>query len=180
MTNWRSRWLHNSGQSLVEVTIGIVFLCMAVLVLIDLSMIVIASSMNNSACQHAAWAAASGAPAEAMNRAQAVIDSINSRGKGNLLSTFRIAAPAQMDITSSPARSVDPDYPGKTFSVGGPITGTATVVTEVTVHPFMLEHMFGPLRFSSRQSAPITYIAPPDPQILSGALPLRKVQEVGM
>src|SRR5437762_742308 len=92
-----------SAQSLIEATIGIVVLVIVVITLIDLAMIIYGVSLNDSACGNAARASASGNPADAEHRAQAVLDQLNARQAGAIVSHFSLVPPVQVNIISEPS-----------------------------------------------------------------------------
>ncbi len=152
-----------AGQSLIEVTVGIVILIPASLILVDLAVVVYGVQLNDSACQNAARAAASGSPSESQFRAQTVVDRMNGRSNGSLVSGFRLLLPVEMKITGQPTSQRD-FYTGKQVSQGGLISGTATVTTEADVRPFLVHIICGqkpPFTMRARQTFPISYIMPP-------------------
>lgn len=155
----------NTGQSLVEVTVGIVVLLFVVLALTDLAVIILACSQNNAACRIAVRAAASGDPSEALERAQVAIDNLNKQREDGLVSRFTIAGPVQTEVTSAPITTKDPNDSRRTVCSGGPMLGTATVTTEISVRPFLLQHLTCASQehfcFRAKQSFPITYVVAP-------------------
>lgn len=150
------------GQSLIEVTAGLIVLVPVVIVLIDLSVILLGVQTNDANCRNAARAAAEGDPAEASFRAQAVMNRSNLQANQPLISGSRLILPVEVKISSRPL--TEPDIAtGKQMNTGGPVTGTATVTTEVEIRPFIVHMMYGgksPLKFTSRQSFPMSYVAP--------------------
>lgn len=150
------------GQSLIEVASGLVVLMPVLMLLIDLAVIMYGVQLNNSACHNAVQAAASGPPAEAYYRARAVIDLVNSRNAGTLVSNFAIKGSVEPKIESAPASYLDP-FTGKMVNPGGLVVGTATVTTTVEIRPFVIYHIYGgklPLIFTSSQSFPLRYVMP--------------------
>lgn len=151
-----------SGQSLIELTAGFVVLVPVLLVLLDLSVIIYGVQLNDTACHNAAQAAAAGEPTEAHYRAQTIVNQVNSRTTGQLVSHFALDGTVECKIETAPVPYRDP-MTGMTVNPGGVITGTATVVTTVEIRPFIVYHVYGgrlPLKFSSRQSIPIRYVVP--------------------
>jgi hypothetical protein len=151
-----------AGQSLIEVTVGIVVLIPAILVLLDLAMILYGVQLNESTCRNAVRAAASGDPEESKYRAQAVIDRVNERTYGHLVSEYKLVMPVETKIVNQPAMEKDPDS-GRPVCTGGPITGFIGITTEVEIKPFIVHLVYGgqsPLKFRARQTFPISYIVP--------------------
>lgn len=154
--------MRRSGQSLIEVTAGLVVLVPALLVLVDLSVIMYGVQLNNTACRNAVQAAATGEPAEAQYRAQTILDQANSRIAGQLVSHFALDGPVECKIEAAPIPYRDP-MTSMTVNPGGLITGTATAITTVEIRPFIVHCVYGghlPLKFSCRQSIPIRYVVP--------------------
>jgi len=151
-----------SGQSLIEFTAGLVVLVPVLLVLVDLAIVIYGVQLNDTACHNAAQAAAAGEPAEAQYRAQTVLNQVNSRTTGELVSHFALDRPVESEIEAAPIPYRD-QMTGKTVNPGGVITGTATVTTTVEIRPFIVHNVYGkrlPLKFSCRQSIPIRYVVP--------------------
>ncbi|HEY9679060.1 MAG TPA: TadE family protein [Drouetiella sp.] len=141
------------GQSIIELAVGLIALIPIVLVIFDLAVIVIAVQINDSTCREAARVAASGAPSEQTNRANAVIARANARAAG-MLSNFQLKN-VNSTVTQAQADALKP--------YGGALNGTVTVQTEVDVKPFVVQAAYGggaPLKFRSQQSFPITYVVP--------------------
>jgi hypothetical protein len=154
------RGSRRSGQSLIEVTVGIIVLIPAVLVLLDLAFVIYGVERNDSACQNAARAAASGPPAEAQARAQTALDRVNGNCPGGIVSSFQLVLPLEMKISRQPMPERD-EYTGQLICHGGPVIGSATVSTEVEVRPFLVHYICTgktPLKFRATQTFPISYI----------------------
>jgi hypothetical protein len=153
----------NSAQSLIEVTVGIIVLIPALMVLWDLSIILYGVQLNDTMCRNAARAAATGDPAEASSRAQAILTHANDRANPPVLSNFALVPPVELNITSQPDMKIDPEN-GKKTTAGGTVNGTTTVTTQVEIRPFIVHVVCGgqlPLKFRTRQTFPISYIMPP-------------------
>jgi hypothetical protein len=149
----------DGAQSIVEVVFGIVFLFIGVLMLVDLAMVIYGVELNDIACQNAARAAAAGAPSEARTRAHAVVDGMS---QPRLISTLCIVPPVETKISSQPPAHTDDDT-GEPFAGAGQVCGDVTVQTEVAVRPLCLHMVLGgrsPLKFRSRHTFPISYVAP--------------------
>jgi hypothetical protein len=150
------------GQSLIEVTIGLVIFVPVVLTLLDLSVIFFATQQNENLCRSAAEAAASCDPAQSQARVLVLVDRQNASSLGSMVSHFRLVQPIQMKVTSAPT-PVEDLASDETFNPGGPVTGTATVATAVDVKPFVVQAIYAgktPLTFESKHSFPIKYIMP--------------------
>jgi hypothetical protein len=149
-----------TGQSLIELVVGLLALIPIVLAILDLAVIVIAVQMNDSTCREAARVAASGPPdtQDIQQRSGAIIARANQRGIG-MMSNFQLISATS---TASSSYLNGPQINnGQTF--GGPVNGTVTVVTEVDVRPFIVQWCYSgvtPLRFRSSQTFPITYVIP--------------------
>lgn len=150
------------GQSLIEVTVGIIVLVPVVICLIDLAVILLGVQTNDANCRNAARAAASGDPSEATFRAQTVMARSSMQANPPLISGSKLSTTVDVKVISQPI--TEPDIAtGKQISPGGPITGTATVTSEVQIRPFVVHMVYGgklPLTFTSKQSFPISYVAP--------------------
>jgi Flp pilus assembly protein TadG len=158
------RLARNSGQSLIEVTVGIIVLVMVALVLIDLAVILFGVQLNDANCRNAAGAAAEGNPAEAASRAATVIDHANARANAPIISHFHLVLPVETKIVNQPKSQIDVTS-GTQVNPGGAVTGTVGVTTEVEVRPFLVHYLVGgksPLTFKAHQSAPINYVVSPD------------------
>lgn len=132
------------------------------LALVDLAVIMYGVQLNNTACRNAAQAVASGDPAEAQYRAETVLNQVNNRTTGELVSHFALDGPVESKIEAAPIPYRDP-MTGRTVNPGGLITGTATVITTVEIRPFIVYRIYGgrlPLKFSCRQNVPIRYVVP--------------------
>ncbi|MBI2812127.1 MAG: hypothetical protein HYX67_15030 [Candidatus Melainabacteria bacterium] len=143
------------GQSIVELSVGLIALIPIVLVVFDLAVIVIGVQINDSTCREAARVAASGAPQDQANRAKAVISRANQRAAG-MLSNFKL-------VTDPPVSTVTQAQANNLAPYGGALNGTVTVQTEVEIRPFVVQAAYNgksPLIFRSQQSFPITYVVP--------------------
>ena len=151
-----------SGQSLIEVTVGLVVLVPVVLVLIDLSTLFLGAQANESTCRNAARAAAAGDPVYATTRALSIINRSNDRSRSGMVSNFVLAQPVDVRVTSRPVSEMDQNS-GQMINPGGAVTGTATVTTEVDVRPFVVQAVYGgksPIKLRSQQTFPISFIQP--------------------
>ncbi len=144
-----------SGQSMVELVCGLFILIPLVLVLFDLAVIVIAVQVNDQTCRQAARAAASGDPASAMQRAQAVVARANQQGS-SMMSNYTLAA-LNFNPTTLPGDAA------ALVPFGGTVTGTVSVDTTVDVKPFIVPYVYSggaPLTFRSSQTYPFSYVVP--------------------
>jgi len=149
-----------TGQSLIELVVGLLALIPIVLAIFDLAVIVIAVQMNDSTCREAARVAASGPPdtQDIQQRAGAIITRANKRASA-MMSNFQLIS-ATSTASSNYISGLQTSN-GQTF--GGPVNGTVTVITEVDVRPFIVQWCYNgvtPLRFRSSQTFPITYVIP--------------------
>jgi hypothetical protein len=152
LVGYRMR-LRKSGQSTVELVCGLIILVPLVLVLFDLAVIVIGVQVNDQTCRQAARAAASGDPASAQQRAQAVVARANQQGS-SMLSNFIL-----MPLAFNPA-TVQADALAL-VPYGGTVSGTVTVQTEVDIRPFIVPYVYNggaPLKFRSSQTFPFTHV----------------------
>ena len=143
----------HSGLSLAEFAVGLLVLIPLVLCFIDLSAIVLAVQLNDQVCREAARIASLGDPAQALVRANAVINKASGQA-GGMVSNLHL-----IDLENS-VTQFDLD---KLKPLGGPVEGTVKVRTEVDVRPMAVHYLIGaksPLIFSSKQSFPFTYIVP--------------------
>jgi hypothetical protein len=155
--------MRKTGQSLIEVLVGITVLIPVALLMLDLTMIVWAVQSNDVLCRSAARAAANGNPAQATSRAQTVIDRARAGSLGRMISNFLLVSPVETKITGSPKSEIDVALE-KQVNPGGPVSGSTTVTTEVEVKPFMVHMFYGKtsLRFRAQQTFPISYVMPPE------------------
>jgi hypothetical protein len=141
------------GSSFIELATGLLALIPVVLVIFDLCMIVIGVQINDSTCREASRVAASGNPLQAQSRAQAIVDRANSRASG-MVSNF-VLANFTSTVTAADVAAVG--------TYGGPVNGTVTVETDVSIHPMVVQLVYtgkSPLHFRSQQSFPFTYVVP--------------------
>jgi Flp pilus assembly protein TadG len=141
------------GSSFVELGAGLIVLIPIVLVIFDLCAIVIGVQVNDSTCREAARVAASGNPLDAQSRAQAIIDRANLHAS-SFASNFSLA---------SCVSTVTPQDVAALGTFGGPLTGTVTVQTDVSIHAFVVQLVYSgqsPLHFRSQQVFPFTYVVP--------------------
>ncbi len=159
--NRRSREIGRySGQSLIEVTVGIVALVPLVLFLIDFSLVVWSIQSNDTTCRDAVRAAACGDPADATARAQAALNEAGQRDPRAMISNSVLVSSVDVQVTGKPVPQID-EALNNTFNPGGPVTGTVTATTEVEVRPFVLQGFLPrKVTFRSQHSCPITYVMP--------------------
>jgi hypothetical protein len=139
------------GQSAVEFVVGLIVLVPIFLIVFDLSVIYAGVSFNDHVCREAARAAASGPPDAIMRgspqlRAQATIAQADTN------TAFQVTPECGVseNLVSMPKHNL-----------GGPVEGSETVTTTVTVHPPFLIRCFvskDGLQFSARKTSPITYV----------------------
>jgi hypothetical protein len=154
-----SERMRRTGQSLIELTAGIVVLVPVLLFLADFALILWAVQSNDMICRDAARAAAAGDPLEAPARAQAVVNGEGDR-HSSLVSNTVLVPPVDVSVTHEPVLQYD-RLSRKEFGPGGPVYGTVTVATEVEIKPFVLKALTGrKFTFRANQTFPITYIAP--------------------
>ena len=148
----------SKGQSIIELAVGLIAVIPIVLVVFDLAIIIIAVQINDSTCREAARVAASGAPSDAINRANAVINRANAHSIG-MVTGFALV-PANT-VTFTPAGIIATAT--SMIPYGGALQGTVNVKTSVQVKPFIVQHIYsgaGSLTFNSSQTFPITYVVP--------------------
>lgn len=141
-----------NGQSSIEFVCGLAVLIPIMLIAIDLCVVYVGVSFNDRVCREATRAAANGPPnalssGSPRSRAQAAIETANKNA------TFQVDPNCSVleTITSLPKPNL-----------GGAVDGSITVETTITVHPPLLLRGFFEkrgLRFSTRATCPITYIA---------------------
>jgi hypothetical protein len=141
------------GSSFIELATGLLVIIPIVLVIFDLCVIVMGVQINDSTCREAARVAASGNPLQAQSRAQTIIDRANSRASG-MVSNF-VLANFTSTVTAQDVAALG--------TYGGPVKGTVTVETDVSIRPLVVELVYtgkSPLHFRSQQSFPFTYVVP--------------------
>jgi Flp pilus assembly protein TadG len=154
--------MRRNGQSLLELTIGIVVLAPVVLVLLDLSFMLLGAQSNDKICLSAARAAAAGDPSQASARAQSVIERAEQRKPAAMISNPVLSEAPLVEIRSCPETQKDP-FTNKEFNPGGPITGAVTVTTQFEFRPLIINTFFTKerkLTFRAQHSFPITYVVP--------------------
>jgi len=140
------------GQSIIELAVGLMALIPIVLVVFDLAVIIIGVQINDSTCREAARVAASGNPADANERAAAVVARQNLKTSG-MLSNFQLKTVNSV-VTSDLVQLQ---------KYGGPVQGTITIETEVDIKPFVVQYAYNgqsPLKFRARQGFPYTFVFP--------------------
>ena len=162
------------GQSIIELSVGLMALIPIMLVIFDLAVIVIGVQINDSTCREAARVAASGDPMQAKARAAAVVVRANAKANG-MLSNFTLTSVNALNANTPPAAITQSDM-DKLKPYGGSVQGSVTVQTEVDVKPFVVQMAYNgksPLKFSAKQTFPFTYVVPNQAQVNtpSGQLP---------
>lgn len=150
------------GQSLIEVTIGIVVLCGVMIVLFDLAVLLYGVQSNERVCQNATRAAASGDPKEVQFRAQTAIDLATQHAGSAMVSPPQLVLPIAVKIDTYPQPEFD-IAANKQVNPGGPVEGTVTVTTQVTIRPLVIYRLYGAgpnLVFKARRTFPICYVVP--------------------
>lgn len=148
----RSPARQSQGHSAIEFACGLVVLVVIILGVVDLCVIYSAVSFNDRVCREASRAAASGPPdfissgAPRMRARSAIV-------RANKISSIQVDPDCSVSekITAKPGQHL-----------AGPVEGSASVETTVTVHPPMLiGAWFGKrgLQFHANESFPITYMA---------------------
>ena len=134
------------AQSIVELIAGIIVLIPIVFIVIDLSIIVMASFKNESICREACRAAASSDPKDCLTPAKAEVDKYNQPGG---FATFALNGNPQTTNVELPS------------SGHGQVSGTVSLKTTATVHaPFIVGFFVPTCKLDSEQSFPITYNMP--------------------
>ncbi len=125
----------SSGQSLVELAVGLIVLLPILLVIFDLVILVVAVMLNDNACRDAARAAAAGRPiaynafpADSYTRAAAVVSRVYQSG-GYITGPTLVPAAGEDGTNTGPSANVK--APDPTF--GGGYIGTYRVTTQVVV-----------------------------------------------
>lgn len=151
-----------SGQSLLEAVLGIAIFIFAVLLMVDLSSLVMAAQINDSACKSAARAAAAGDPLQSEKRAEACLHSL-SKGDGGWISDVHLVRPVKTIIKAGPVMRKDP-FTGKYVNGGGAVDGSVIVSSELAVRPVFVHLFFGknpPIKLTCSHECPISYVAAP-------------------
>ncbi|MBX9570259.1 MAG: hypothetical protein K2X77_15275 [Candidatus Obscuribacterales bacterium] len=158
MTRFERR--KRKAQSLLETVMGISFLVPIFLLLVDFTLVFAALQKNDSVCRNVVRTAASGAPEDANNRAQAILAQKSDSSTG-WFSKISLAEPVALMITNKPNVQLDPES-NEAFNPGGPIEGSAIASTQITIKPILLHLFHGEreLTFKSQQSCPISYVMP--------------------
>ncbi|MDR3615095.1 MAG: hypothetical protein P4L53_16160 [Candidatus Obscuribacterales bacterium] len=142
-----------SGSSFVELAIGMSALVPIAIALIDLCVMIVGVQTNDAVCRESARVAGKADPRDAQTLVGSIVDQANLRAPYR--STFKVLA-VQSTIGERDIKALQP--------VGGPVSGTMTVETEVGIQTNMVHMFYGgksPMIFHAKQTFPITYIVPP-------------------
>jgi hypothetical protein len=141
------------GSSFVELAIGMTALIPIAIALIDLCVMIVGVQTNDAVCRESARVAGKADPRDAQTLVSSIVDQANLRAPYR--SQFKVLA-VQSTIGERDIKAMQP--------VGGPVTGTMTVETEVGIQTNMVHLLYGgktPMIFHAKQTFPITYIVPP-------------------
>jgi len=148
------------GQSMVELLAGLVVLIPVILTLIDLAVLVISVTVNDTVCRDAARACAAGPPAQAVQRAQAVVS--KNYKPGGAITSLTVA---DADVTRNNVDMRVPPFGGPvpTSTPGSP--PSVTVTTHMKVRPPFLTQVVaanngGQFDFASSATYTYTYVYP--------------------
>ncbi len=142
-----------TGQSLMELAVGVGVLIPVMLVVFDLAIIVLAVQTNDALCRETARAAAAGDPNTMNQRAAAIVAQANKKAAG-MMSNYQLVS-----LTSTASAN----YLKSLGQYGGPVNANVTAATQVDVKPFVVQFAYNgksPLQFKSQQTFPFTYVFP--------------------
>jgi hypothetical protein len=158
------RLRRRNGQSLLELSVGLMVAVPIMLLLIDCAMIALGASTNDAVCRDAARAAASGPPGQLLastNRTVPSVEPPNQRAVAVVKRVYQSNLPLKLRETVNVVETVNGPVPAA--PLGGPVSGKVAVQTTVDVYPPFLVGAFvgsGGLVFQSRHSYPYTYVVP--------------------
>jgi hypothetical protein len=163
------RWRRCSAQSIIELVVALIVAVPILLCLIDLGIIAMGASANDSVCREAANAAASGPPSTT-NAPSTNQLSAGKSGFDLAVSVIKVHQPTNVPakVSDTPAVTetlVDVPPPDQGGAVDGEISVTTTVVI---TPPFLVGAYFGKagVSLTSNHTVPFTYVvpkvAPPD------------------
>lgn len=152
------------GASLAELAGALVVVIPIILIIVDLVIIAIGASINDSVCKDAARAAASGPPAD---NAKAVDRRVRSSGSPYeralkvVKSVYNTNIPAKVReklLVTETVRDVPPP------PAGGAVDGEVSVQTTVDIYPPFIIGLVVPdkaVTLKSKHIVPFTYVVPP-------------------
>jgi len=156
MQNSRKR---QTGQCFVELATGLIAIIPVILFSMDLYVLYMGASLNDTVCGAAARAASSGAP-DAVNPGEPL-----RRAQGVAFKANHLAGAVEMHPQNvTVAENIVSLPPG---IYGGPVDGQITVTSSVKVYPpFLLSIMSGPqgLTFTTSKTMPYTWSMQSTPQ----------------
>lgn len=141
------------GQSTVELVTGIIIFVPIVLLLIDVALLAMCSTTNDSVCRESARAAAKVPPDQSEARAQQVIVTANNNA----------GTVANYQLSSCTATQNAYNFIQNPPQQGGIVPGEVTVNTTCQVHPLTILNVIDggkPITFNATQTFPFTYVVP--------------------
>src|SRR5271170_7246860 len=123
-----------TAVTVLEMVMGLMVVIPVILLLVDMTLITLSVQINDSAAHEAGRMAASGDPAQALSRAQCVIDRINQSSAGYVSNITLVS------LTFSPA-SVLATEAGM-VPYGGVVDGTVTVNTQAKITPILISYVY--------------------------------------
>ena len=152
-----------SGQSLLELAVGLIVAVPIILTLMDCALIALGASTNDAVCRDAARAAAGGPPVElspAVNRNAGLATPPNQRAVAVVKRLYHMNLPIKVRETVNVVETVNGPVPE--VPLGGPVSGQVAVQTIVDIYPpFLLGVFAGPqVTLKSRHAFDYTYIVP--------------------
>ncbi len=152
-----------SGQSMVELVCALIAAVPILLSVIDLGIIAMGASANDSVCREAANAAASGPPSST------VAPSTNQLSAGQSGFDLAVSVINVHQPTNLPAKVTDTPQVTETLEdvpppdQGGAVDGEISVTTTVVITPpFLVGAYFGKsgIKLTSAHVVPFTYVVP--------------------
>jgi hypothetical protein len=152
------------SQSTVELVAGLIVIIPAILVLIDISVIILGATTNDTICRDAARAAAAGQPGKlevCTDRVVAASEQPYQRARAVVKRVCQTAGAVRVSPDITVTESVRAPVPVSPW--GGAVDGEVTVETTVTIYPpFLLSGVVGPggKEFKCNHTYPYTWFMP--------------------
>ena len=151
--------MKSKGQSLIELTAGLMILIPIVLLCIDCGTLFLGLTVNNSACRDACRAAAAGQPGQlaAGTRTLAAGDEPYKRSATVVRKCYKANGAIRLDPNITVTETIRAPVPAAPY--GGAVDGEVTVETQVDIYPpFLIGYMMpAGVILTTRQTFPYTW-----------------------
>lgn len=153
-----SKRARSSGQSIVELGVGLLVLLPILLFMLNCLFVAIGATLNDFVCRDAARAAAAGAPSRMLVGTNRKVTNGGPRDRvlAIIKKVYNVGLPMKVRENVSVTETVR-DVPPE--ADGGAIDGEVTVTTTIDIYPpVVVQGMGSSVQLKSKHSMPITYM----------------------